>query len=173
MVDLALTSDMETTSNLLWAVTSTVGAILCFLVLLVIGIVWLHPKSRPHLDRVSFRIVTLALFANMTFGIASTVGAMMTTDNFFCGFSVFVLQLTLQISSFLLFCIALNLLLVVCYRFNGQNMEKFYIIFSLVMSAVLVVPPYAANQYGWDPLELDCWYKNNVLIQRLTSFYLS
>lgn len=51
------------TSNSLWAITSAVGAGLCFLVLLVIAAVWLHPESRAHLDRVSFRIMSVALFA--------------------------------------------------------------------------------------------------------------
>ncbi|KAJ3739087.1 hypothetical protein DFH05DRAFT_1407764 [Lentinula detonsa] len=155
------------TSNLLWAVTSAVGAGLCFLVLLAISAVWWHPTSRPHLDRVSFRIVMIALFANMIFGIASAVGGTMTHGGFLCGFSIFVLQWTLQISSFLLFSIALNLQLVVVNGFNGQNLEKFYIIVSLVFATVLTVPPYAANQYGWDPLEQDCWYKNDNLGQRL------
>ncbi|KAJ3983470.1 hypothetical protein F5890DRAFT_1387507, partial [Lentinula detonsa] len=154
-------------SNLLWAVTSAVGAGLCFLVLLAISAVWWHPTSRPHLDRVSFRIVMIALFANMIFGIASAVGGTMTHGGFLCGFSIFVLQWTLQISSFLLFSIALNLQLVVVNGFNGQNLEKFYIIVSLVFATVLTVPPYAANQYGWDPLEQDCWYKNDNLGQRL------
>ncbi|KIK55306.1 hypothetical protein GYMLUDRAFT_264149 [Collybiopsis luxurians FD-317 M1] len=155
MVDFVFTSDMNSVSNSLWAVTSAVGAGLCFLVVVVIGAVLLHPKSRPCLDRVSFRIVTIALIANMIFGIASAVGGVTTHDGFLCGFSIFVLQLTLQISSFLLFCIALNLQLVVIHGLNGQNMEKFYITFSLVLSVILVVPPYAANQYGWDPLEQD------------------
>lgn len=51
------------TSNLLWAVTSAVGAGLCFFVLLVIAAVWSYPLTRSHLDRVSFRIVTIALVA--------------------------------------------------------------------------------------------------------------
>lgn len=49
--------------NRLWAVPSAVGAGLCFLVLLVIAVVAIHPKSRSHLDRVSFRIVVYALTA--------------------------------------------------------------------------------------------------------------
>ncbi|KIK63349.1 hypothetical protein GYMLUDRAFT_41075 [Collybiopsis luxurians FD-317 M1] len=158
---------MKSVSNLLWATTSSIGAGLCFLVLVAIGAVWWHPESRPCLDRVSFRIVTVALIANMIFGIASAVGGMMTHEGFLCGFSIFVLQLMLQISSFLLFCIALNLQLVVLHGFNGRNMEKFYITFSLLLSAILVIPPYAANQYGWDPLERDCWYKNDNISQRL------
>ncbi|KAE9400259.1 hypothetical protein BT96DRAFT_881545 [Gymnopus androsaceus JB14] len=167
MAKFEFTPHMETVSNLTGTVTSAVGAGLCFLVLLVIGAVWLHPESRPHLDRVSFRIVSL-LLANMLFGISTAVVGTMTQDGVLCGFWIFVLQLTLQISNFLLFCIALNLQLVVVHRFNGQKLEKFYIIFSFVVSAVLVIPPYASDQYGWDPLEQDCWYKNDNASQRMT-----
>jgi hypothetical protein len=40
-----------------------VGAALCGQVLIVIGIIAMNPISRPHLDRVSFRILVWALLA--------------------------------------------------------------------------------------------------------------
>ncbi|ESK83008.1 hypothetical protein Moror_11760 [Moniliophthora roreri MCA 2997] len=161
------TPEMITVSNQLWAITSAVGAGLCFLVLLVISLVSIHPKSRAQLDRVSFRIVVYALLANMIFGTASAVGGTRTGPGFICGFSIFVLQLTLQLSSFLLFCIALNLQLVIVHGVNGQRMEKYYIIVSALFAIILVVPPYAAGQYGWDDLAQDCWYTNADQTQRL------
>ncbi|KAJ3812841.1 hypothetical protein EV368DRAFT_82866 [Lentinula lateritia] len=154
-------------SDLLWAITSAIGASFCLIVLLVVAAVWWNPKSRPHLDRVSFRIVTVALFVNMLFGISSTVGGILTEDSFLCGFSIFVLQLTLQFSSFLLFCIVLNLQLVVLYGLDGQKLERYYFIGSFLMSIILVIPPYAAGQYGWDPLEQVCWYTNDDPRQRI------
>ncbi|THU96007.1 hypothetical protein K435DRAFT_797696 [Dendrothele bispora CBS 962.96] len=156
-----MTDKMTTTSNQLWAVTSAVGAGLCFLVLVMIFVVWLHPKSRPCLDRVSWRIVVWALAANMVFAIASAVGGQLTEAGFLCGFSIFVLQLMLQFSSFLLFSIALNLQLVIVHNFHGQQLEKVYIIVSAAMAIILAVPPYASGMYGWDPLESDCWYSND------------
>ncbi|THU95966.1 hypothetical protein K435DRAFT_966199 [Dendrothele bispora CBS 962.96] len=155
------------TSNQLWAITSAVGAGLCFLVLVMIFLVWLHPKSRPCLDRVSWRIVVWALAANMVFAIASAVGGQLTESaGFLCGFSIFVLQLMLQFSSFLLFSIALNLQLVVVHNFRGQQLEKFYIAVSATMAIILAVPPYATGI--WDPLENDCWYSNDNPKTRLT-----
>ncbi|THU82641.1 hypothetical protein K435DRAFT_808119 [Dendrothele bispora CBS 962.96] len=59
-----LTEERKNASNQLWAVTSAVGASLCFVVLVMSSVVWLHPKSRPCLDRVSWRIVVWALAAN-------------------------------------------------------------------------------------------------------------
>jgi hypothetical protein len=104
-----LTRHRAHNSNLLWASTSAAGAGLCFLLLLVIAAVWMHPKSRKHLDRVSFRLVTTALICNMFYGIFSTIGGMSKGPSKTCGFSVFVLQSTLQMSTLLLYFIALNL----------------------------------------------------------------
>ncbi|KAL4256738.1 hypothetical protein AB1N83_011756 [Pleurotus pulmonarius] len=167
------TPDKAAISNRLWAIPSAVGAGLCFLVLIVIVPVALHPASRSHLDRVSFRIVVYALIANMVFGIASAVGGTETGPGFACGFSIFVLQLTLQFSSCLLFTIALNLQLVVVHGFNGQKLENYYLAVSTLISVVLTVPPYAAGQYGWDILEQVCWYtnpnKHDRLIWQLTT----
>ncbi|KAI0685276.1 hypothetical protein BC835DRAFT_533554 [Cytidiella melzeri] len=161
------TDHMVTVSNHLWAVTSAVGAVLCFIVLVVIFVFSLHPSSRVHLDRVSFRLLKWALIANMFFGIFSAVGGSLTGPGFLCGFSIFVLQLTLEWSCMLLFAIALNLQLVVVHHVNGQKMEKYYIVGAALLALAITVPPYAAKQYGWDPLVQDCWYTNDNRSQRL------
>ncbi|KAF9260000.1 hypothetical protein L218DRAFT_947097 [Marasmius fiardii PR-910] len=161
------TPQMTEISNKLWAVTSTVGAGICFLVLVIIAIVWAHPKSRVHLDRVSFRVVVYVVFTNLLFGIASAVGGTRNGPGFLCSFSTFVLQLTLQFSGFLLFCIALNLQLVIVHGMNGKRLEKFYLIGSALLALALVIPPYATHQYGWDPLVQDCWYTNDNRAQRI------
>ncbi|KAJ8503006.1 hypothetical protein ONZ45_g11232 [Pleurotus djamor] len=135
------TEEMAVISNNLWAIPSAVGGGLCGLVLIIILSVLLHRKARSHLDRVSFRIVIYALAANMVFGIASAVGGTRTGPSPICGLSIWLLQLTLQFSSFLFFCIALNLQLVVIHRINGQYMEKWYLIVSAVLSVILTVPP--------------------------------
>ncbi|KAL0568958.1 hypothetical protein V5O48_013012 [Marasmius crinis-equi] len=154
-------------SNNLWAITGIVGAVLCGLVVLVIGIIALNPVSRPHLDRVSFRILVCALLANTVFGITNAVGGKFTGPTWWCGFTIWLLQLTLEMSSLLLFSIALNLQLVVVHRVNGKKMERFYIFGSIIFALCLTVPPYAAKQYGWDPLVLDCWYSNPNQKERL------
>ena len=50
-------------SNQVWAVTSAVGAGLCFLVLVVIAALYTHRGSRIHLNRVSFRLMLYSLVA--------------------------------------------------------------------------------------------------------------
>ncbi|KAF8178199.1 hypothetical protein K438DRAFT_1464162, partial [Mycena galopus ATCC 62051] len=154
-------------SNRVWTITSLVGAALCGAVLIVIGIVALKPHCRPHLDRVSFRILVCALVANTIFGITNAIGGKFTGPTWACGFDIFLLQFTLETSSFLLFSIALNLQLVVVHQFNGQKMEKFYIVGSIIISLCVTVPPYALKQYGWDPLLEDCWYSNDNPRERL------
>ncbi|KAF9026101.1 hypothetical protein BDZ89DRAFT_1161381 [Hymenopellis radicata] len=154
-------------SNLLWAATSGVGAGCCFLVLLVIVGAMIHPDARRQLDRVSFRIMTYALVANMVFGLASTVCGLQKHGGTSCDVSMFLLMLTLEISTFLLFCIALNLQLVLVHGVNGQAMEKWYYIGSVSAALAVTVPPFAAHQYGWDPLNSACWYTSSDVSQRL------
>ncbi|KAJ7458751.1 hypothetical protein B0H11DRAFT_2242806 [Mycena galericulata] len=154
------TPELVNLSNQLWAITAIVGAALCGAVLIAIGIIALNPVSRPHLDRVSFRILVCALVANTVFGITNAIGGKFTGPTWACGFTIFLLQLTLEMSSFLLFCIALNLQLVVVHQVNGQKMEKFYIFGSIIISLCLTIPP-------WDPLVQDCWYSNDNTKERL------
>ncbi|KAJ7323990.1 hypothetical protein DFH08DRAFT_640179, partial [Mycena albidolilacea] len=149
--------------NQLWAITAIAGAALCAQVLVVIGIVAMNPVSRPHLDKVSFRI----LATRTVFGIENAVSTKFTGPTSARGFTIFLLQLTLEMSSFLLFSIALNLRLVVIHQINGQKMEKFYIFGSIIISLCLTVPPYAAKQYGWNPLAQDCWYSSENQQERL------
>ncbi|THU85530.1 hypothetical protein K435DRAFT_805796 [Dendrothele bispora CBS 962.96] len=127
------TEDMVQTS--IWIITSIVGACMCFIMLVVIGLVALRPVSRHHLDRVSFRIIVYVLLTNMVFGIVST-NLVYTgpSSGWRCGFTMWIFQLTLQLSSFLTFSIALNLQLVVVHRVNGQQMEKFYVTGSCLIS---------------------------------------
>ncbi|KAJ7042309.1 hypothetical protein C8F04DRAFT_994076 [Mycena alexandri] len=154
------TDELVQISNQLWAVTAMIGAAFCGAVLIVIGIVAMSPVSRQHLDRVSFRILVWALAANTIFGVANAIGGKFTGPTWACGFTIFLLQFTLELSSFLLFSIALNLQLVVVHQVNGQKMERYYVLGSWLISLGLTVPAYASRQYGWDPLVEDCWYSN-------------
>jgi hypothetical protein len=68
--------------------------------------------------------------------------------------------------------------LVVVHGKNGQRLEKYYLIGATLLSFAVVIPPYAAHQYGWDPLEKDCWYTNEDRSQRIawqvgSSYHLS
>jgi hypothetical protein len=153
-------------SNHVLAGMAATGAAFCFIVLSVISVLAWNPISRSQLDRVSFRILICALVANMFFGVAFTMCATLKAGHL-CSFSAFLTIFCLDMSGWLIFSIALNLVLVLIYKVNGQQMEKFYIAFALVMSMITSIPPYARGQYGWDPLLETCWYRSGDDAERL------
>lgn len=153
-------------SNQVLAGMAATGASFCFIVLAVISVLAWNPVSRSQLDRVSFRILICALLANMLFGVGFTMCATLKPGHV-CSFATFFTQFCLDTSGWLIFSIALNLVLVLIYKVNGQRMEKYYICFSLFMSMCTSVPPYALNQYGWDPLLETCWYSSGDDTERL------
>ncbi|KAJ7750224.1 hypothetical protein B0H16DRAFT_1549877 [Mycena metata] len=142
-------------TSYIWGISAAIGACFCFLVLVLIAALYTRPSTRKFLNRVSFRIMVYALACNMVHGIATAVCAFQTANSRGCGFSVWVILLTLQCSSWLIFGIALNLQLV--HGQNGHTMEKFYILSALVIAISVTVPPLATKQYGWDPLNEACW----------------
>ncbi|KAE9395979.1 hypothetical protein BT96DRAFT_1021626 [Gymnopus androsaceus JB14] len=177
------TSEDNHVSNMLWAVTSGVGSGICFLVLSIIAISMLHPASKHQLDRVSFRIMIYALLANMIFGIASTINALQTAGGFSCAFFMWLLmvlfirvvfrialngllsQLTLELSTFFLFCIALNLQCVGASTWREWTDDGE--ILRVLAALAITIPPYASRQYGWDPLNEACWYTSDMTSVRL------
>ncbi|KIY65742.1 hypothetical protein CYLTODRAFT_356337 [Cylindrobasidium torrendii FP15055 ss-10] len=148
--------------NNLWAYSSFAGAMCCAVALCVIGMLYVHSASRHELDRVSFRLMTWSLVSNTIFGITSGCVGFMTEPAWGCRFAVWIksIQLTLHISTFLLFCIALNLHLVILHNVRGENLEKWYYIGSVLLALVLTIPPLVAKQYGWDDVVGTCWYAN-------------
>uniref|UniRef100_A0A0W0FZV8 Uncharacterized protein n=1 Tax=Moniliophthora roreri TaxID=221103 RepID=A0A0W0FZV8_MONRR len=84
------------------------GAALCFIVLTIIAIVWVHPTSKSHLDRVSFRILVYAVFVNMVYG-TSVVVEIYHQDKKYCALEMWWILFTSQLPVYLLFFIGLNL----------------------------------------------------------------
>ncbi|KAJ6578389.1 hypothetical protein B0H19DRAFT_931021, partial [Mycena capillaripes] len=82
------------------------------------------------------------------FGITNAVGGNFTGPTWACGFDMLLLPLTLEMSSFLLCCVAHNLQLVVVHQINGQKLEKFYICGSILISLGLTASPFALKQLG-------------------------
>ncbi|KIY72354.1 hypothetical protein CYLTODRAFT_417934 [Cylindrobasidium torrendii FP15055 ss-10] len=150
----------------LWAYSSFIGVGCCAIALICIGAVIAHSDSRKHLDRVSFRLVAWALLANMIFGVANGCAGM-APSGMRCTIAVWVVLLTLHLSTFLLFSVALNLQLVLVHGVNGQKMEKWYYICSISLALALTIPPLAAKQYGYDALTDACWYANSDSHERL------
>ncbi|TFK47351.1 hypothetical protein OE88DRAFT_1666072 [Heliocybe sulcata] len=161
------TQHLVNVSAWLWLYLSIISAALCFALLVVIFIVGLHRPSRKFLDRVSFRIVCYSLIANTAFAIANSAGGSFTGPTPACGLAIWILQLSLQLSSMLNFCIALNMQLVIVHNIDGRRAEKYYILGCVILALAVTIPPYASHQYGWDLLVQECWYSNDNKRERL------
>ncbi|KAJ7088799.1 hypothetical protein B0H15DRAFT_286586 [Mycena belliarum] len=136
------------------------GLCLTILVLCAFAYTALHSATKHHLNRVSFRLLTCALLANLVYGCAFLSTAKATGPSPQCGLTVFLINLTNLFSGGMFFCIALNLELVLVHGCNGKRLEKYYILGTLALSAICTIPPYAAGQFGWNELNQACWFNN-------------
>ncbi|KAJ7776390.1 hypothetical protein B0H16DRAFT_1506641 [Mycena metata] len=132
------------------------GVALTAALLLSIAYVAWNPVTRPHLNRVSFRLLVCALISNLIF--AASFIPVFPGPSAGCSFLAFFGVTSLMFSACMFFCIALNLQLVVVHCVNGNMMEKYYYIGSVVFVAICNITPYAAGQYGY--YNGDCWFNN-------------
>ncbi|KAJ7826939.1 hypothetical protein B0H13DRAFT_1736320 [Mycena leptocephala] len=132
------------------------GVVLTAAFLLSIAYVVWNPVSRPHLNRVSFRLLVCALISNLIFGAGFI--PVFSGPSAGCSFLAFFGASNLMFSACMFFCIALNLQLVIVHCVNGNTMEKYYYIGSVVFVAICNITPYAAGQYGY--YHGDCWFNN-------------
>ncbi|KAF7360850.1 hypothetical protein MSAN_01114400 [Mycena sanguinolenta] len=132
------------------------GVVLTAVMLLSIAYAAWNHVSRPHLNRVSFRLLVCALISNLNFG--ATFLPVFSGPSAGCSFLAFFGVSNLMFSACMLFCTALNLQLVIVHFVNGNMMEKYYYIGSVVFVAICNVTPYAAGQYGY--YNGDCWFNN-------------
>ncbi|GLB42586.1 hypothetical protein LshimejAT787_1200350 [Lyophyllum shimeji] len=134
------------------------GTIVCGLVLIAYGLTALSPIARKSFDRVSFRLLVYSLVFNVLFGIA--YAATPTSPSKGCDVGAFAVNFTLCFATFFTTCIAINLQLVLVHGYNGQNLEKYYLIGTTLLSLALNIPTVALHQFGWNELSATCWYSN-------------
>ncbi|KAJ7687609.1 hypothetical protein B0H17DRAFT_1069658 [Mycena rosella] len=109
-----------------------------------------YPVSRRHLDRVSFRLLVYALFANLTFGIAFPIINLAPAPGWHA------------VSLFFW------LILVLAFNLNGQRMEKYYIFGTVLITGVCSVVPYVLDILGqWDAANKTCWYRSTDAASRV------
>ncbi|KAJ7138155.1 hypothetical protein C8R44DRAFT_868483 [Mycena epipterygia] len=111
--------------------------------------------SRPYLDRVSFRLLVLALIANLLFSILVAIRAL----HLACVPAAFLTLFSTLFSACMFFCMALNLQLVLLHGVNGKMMEKYYIIGSTLLCLACSITPCAAGQLGWKDPAGNCWLR--------------
>ncbi|KAJ6585755.1 hypothetical protein B0H19DRAFT_1250532 [Mycena capillaripes] len=117
------------------------------------------PVSRRYLDRVSFRLLVYALLAHLVFGIMLPLSSVAMHPGWHCDLLAFIANLTLMFSAGMCFCIALNLQLVLVHNFNGQKMEKYYILGTTFVCLICNIVPYASGKLGYAVNE-TCWYRS-------------
>ncbi|KAJ7246072.1 hypothetical protein C8J57DRAFT_1523951 [Mycena rebaudengoi] len=132
------------------------GIVLTAALLLAIACTARNPVSRQHLNRVSFRLLVCALIANLIF--AATSIPVFSGPSAGCSLMAFFGMSVLMLSACMFFCTALNLQLVLVYHLNGNSIEKFYYIGSVVVVAILNITPYAAGQFGH--YYGTCWFSD-------------
>ncbi|KAJ7502154.1 hypothetical protein B0H11DRAFT_2223629 [Mycena galericulata] len=115
-----------------------------------------NPVSRHHLNRVSFRLLVCALISNLIFAASSI--PVFSGPSAGCSFMAFFGMSILMFSACMFFCTTLNLQLVLVHHVNGNLMERFHYIGSVVAVAILNVAPYAAGQFGY--YNGTCWFSD-------------
>ncbi|KAJ7731636.1 hypothetical protein B0H16DRAFT_1583290 [Mycena metata] len=135
------------------------GVALTAALLLSIAYVAWNPVTRPHPDCLCARWYQTPLSVVVSSLIfAASFIPVFPGPSAGCSFLAFFGVTSLMFSACMFFCIALNLQLVVVHRVNGNMMEKYYYIGSVMFVAICNITPYAAGQYGY--YNGDCWFNN-------------
>ncbi|KAJ7359458.1 hypothetical protein DFH08DRAFT_952592 [Mycena albidolilacea] len=118
-----------------------------------------NPVSRPHLNRVSFRLLVYALVANLAYGVGM-IGGMNLKAGAACNGIVFLQNMCLTFAGVMFFSMALNLQLVLVHGVNGQKMEKYYVLGAVLLTLACNVPPYAVGAFGFWEFNQTCWFNS-------------
>ncbi|KAJ7615490.1 hypothetical protein FB45DRAFT_244360 [Roridomyces roridus] len=138
-----------------------IGACLNFLLLCGYCYLRWHPISRPHLNRVSLRLLVYSQVANVIFCIILAVGVNLRAGPTpWCSVIDTLVYLTSMFSALIFFCMALNLQLVLVHGVNGRMMEKYYVFGSSILALVCNITPLAAGQFGWNDVGHSCWFSD-------------
>ncbi|KAJ7750726.1 hypothetical protein DFH07DRAFT_1034124 [Mycena maculata] len=116
-----------------------------------------NPVSRPHLNRVSFRLLVYALVANLM-NASMMISGTRVTAGAGCNLKAFFANACLMFAGVMFFSMALNLQLVLVHGVNGQKLERCYVLGGLLMAAACNIPPYAAGALGL--YHASCWFNS-------------
>ncbi|KAF9255258.1 hypothetical protein L218DRAFT_357269 [Marasmius fiardii PR-910] len=112
-----------------------------------------NPRSRKYLDRVSFRLGIVAFSCILVLVIAALIQAISGVR---CDVLAGIVLFFNQFTSALLFCIGLNLVLVMIYGKNGNRLEKFYYAGSVMFSLLPTLSPVLAGEFRPDRTTSAC-----------------
>ncbi|KAJ7439378.1 hypothetical protein FB451DRAFT_1192199 [Mycena latifolia] len=118
-----------------------------------------NPVSRPHLNRVSFRLLVYALVANLLYAVSMIAGTRLGAGAA-CNFNTFASNVVLMFAGVMFASMAINLQLVLVHGVNGQKMERYYVFAALALTAACNIPPYAAGALGFWEANATCWFNS-------------
>ncbi|KAF7350633.1 hypothetical protein MSAN_01623500 [Mycena sanguinolenta] len=112
------------------------GIVLSFMVLMAFAYAASQRSSRPHLHRVSFRLLVYALLSHLADQALSLVSPLIPMEGLMtepiapaaCTFAAFASNSSLLFSACMYTSMAINLQLVLIHGVNGLMMEKYYVI---------------------------------------------
>ncbi|KAJ7167431.1 hypothetical protein C8R43DRAFT_985284 [Mycena crocata] len=129
-------------------------------VLLAFAYVAWRPTSRPHMNRVSLRLLIYALIANIIHTSLVLPAQDFSAPSAACTFVAFGLNTAVMFSTAMFFCVSLNLQLVLVHRVDGRKMEKYYVMGTCLLCLVCNITPLAAGQLGFLAAANICWFSN-------------
>ncbi|KAG7093482.1 hypothetical protein E1B28_007157 [Marasmius oreades] len=135
---------------------SYLSVISCTIIILIAILLSLHSLSKQKTDRVSFRIMVYALCTSVVYSITMYLVNRVHGQTA-CRVTGSSTVFGLHLSSFLFFCIGLNLQLVMIHGIDGAKAEKYYVWGSLSLALVLGVLTYVSNQLTYDS-KVGCYY---------------
>ncbi|KAJ7733033.1 hypothetical protein B0H16DRAFT_1769753 [Mycena metata] len=147
------------------AITVTDAVFISLILGVCLWAAW-NPVSRPHLNRVSFRLLMYALVANLGYA-ASASYAIRPAPGAACNGTAFFANTCTLFAATMFFCMALNLHLVLVHGVNGQSMEKYYISGAFVITLACSIPPYAVGAFGYNEAIHGCWFNSLEVTDRL------
>ncbi|KAF7329768.1 hypothetical protein MKEN_00240100 [Mycena kentingensis (nom. inval.)] len=114
------------------------GVCLSVVLLVAVGILRCNRASRPHLDRVSFRLLIYALVANVIFGLMIFIP--MTEHNPACSFVALIGTATPMFSAAMFCTMAINLQLIFIWGLNGSKLrlERYYILGAVALCMIRI-----------------------------------
>ncbi|KAG7099976.1 hypothetical protein E1B28_001769 [Marasmius oreades] len=131
---------------------------LCMMVIFTSTFLSIHPLSKQKSDRVSFRIMNYALCGTVVYLIGGFISNRVSGQTA-CRVGGSLVIFGLHVSTFLFFCIGLNLQLVMIHGIDGTKAEKYYVGGSLFLAISLGVVTYLSKQLVYNPAQNAClWY---------------
>ncbi|KAJ6506960.1 hypothetical protein C8R45DRAFT_971110 [Mycena sanguinolenta] len=130
------------------------GVCLTFLVLCAYACALWNSVSRPCMDRVSLRLLVVALIFNLGFGLSFSFATVLAKETRHCAFLTFLANVSANFNDGWFFSAYYQRpvnpagMLVIVHKVNGHKMEKFYYLGAGILGTGCSVTPLAAGVFG-------------------------